>query len=192
MLLHWKGSLPVVRPWYRMIKNGILRLRTQGCRKASRSTDEVFPIIPIPWASKCSTPKSYREMRKCLHKPHVEPWTSTYPCVSQRMECLPLDSHSKNQGQNTNSLEIRDTQSQSLQKMNQQKIPDNVRVTRERSFWETDLFLITTCSNAQRKPEVHTETITTSVGQAEEDAGSGRFLYLGLLKIPAFNSCLFL
>lgn len=65
-------------------------------------------------------------------------------------------------------------------------------MTRKRCFQKTDLLLITTCSNAQRKPQGPSETSTTSVGRAEEDAGSGRFLCLGLLKIPAFNSCLFL
>lgn len=35
--------------------------------------------------------------------------------------------------------------------------------------------------------------MTTFVGKAEEDKGKGKFLCLGLLKIPALNiSCLFL
>lgn len=116
----------------------------------------------------------------------------TLPLCLLKNGMLTTRSHNKNQGLNTNSLETRHTQSQSLQKRNQQKIPGPVRVTRKRCFQKPDLLLITTCSNAQRKSQVHSETITTSVGQAEGDAGSGRFLCLGLLKIPAFNGCLFL
>lgn len=117
--------------------------------------------------------------------------TFTLPLCLLKNGMLTTRSHNKNQGLNTNSLETKHSLNL-LQKRNQQKIPGPVRVTRKRCFQKTDLLLITTCSNAQRKPQGPSETSTTSVGQAEEDAGSGRFLCLGLLKIPAFNSCLFL
>lgn len=117
--------------------------------------------------------------------------TFTLPLCLLKNGMLTTRSHNKNQGLNTNSLETK--HSLNLYKRGiSKRSQDLLRVTRKRCFQKTDLLLITTCSNAQRKPQGHSETSTTSVGRAEEDAGSGRFLCLGLLKIPAFNSCLFL